>query len=647
MQLKGVTTTQVASEYEEGQNFLRTKKLRQVRQLILMNNLRRGDQNISTTMLFSYFNRVFSNLYSDKNTITFLGSDDSEYRTVEMLRKLQENDTQEMEKALIDYDWLWDTLFFARGYCETLNFDTKRKILQPEILNPLMLVYDPFFSNVQSWRYYGKWIMRSGTTLKELMDKKVITGIKTLREITPGVDPELWDYKVQRDQARDANPAAEETDSPNKIYQIYEHATYNKNGEKVMVWTDKSFSKILRAKVLDLRDDPDGKRSLWPLVTKEAFREPHSSVPISVPDVVEDKHRALAVLYNLAYLAAKDEANPIYAYDGNKVVDKSQLLQRQIAQHIETDGDPDLAIKPLRKNAALSNSLMAFMGILKSEAAEVAGTSVISTPQKQGKKTATDAAILQQIADLTPSLQTKVLAIGEREFWGHWYQRYMRYKNAGDEKIIRVTNANGESFEKIELDNIKTKYPPKVLVLSSKDAEFKETMARRELSNQFPILGKILTGRHLANFLKFVYFPKFIQDSTTIEMMIPKSMDEIKAEQENELLMKDKVADIHRQDDDETHLYIHYRAKKTAATWAHIMAHEMQRADKLAQAEAEAAKQASNSAPPAANGAPGGQPAGQGGKQPTQGKKRANTSPNDAVAPLKEIMQKAGAPVEA
>jgi len=39
---------------------------------------------------------------------------------------LAQSDYLEMDKARTDYDWMWDTLFFGRGYCETLRFNKKR-----------------------------------------------------------------------------------------------------------------------------------------------------------------------------------------------------------------------------------------------------------------------------------------------------------------------------------------------------------------------------------------------------------------------------------------------------------------------------------------------------------------------------------------
>src|SRR3990167_9433165 len=115
---------EIATKYQESFEFLQARKKRQAEQLRLLSNMRREDQINS-------------------------------YNT------LAQSDYQEMGKAKLDYEWCWDTLFFGRGYAETIRFDKKRKILQPHIINPLAFGYDPYIENYQDWRYYWKWITKT------------------------------------------------------------------------------------------------------------------------------------------------------------------------------------------------------------------------------------------------------------------------------------------------------------------------------------------------------------------------------------------------------------------------------------------------------------------------------------------------------
>src|SRR3990167_7761130 len=169
-----ITPKFVQDNYTESFNFLQARKTRQVSQLILLNNLQRGDRNISSTLLLTLFDRLLSSLYDDKMQVKFVPSEEVNQKTINSLNILAQSDYREMDKAKLDYDWVWDTLFFGRGYMETLRFDRKRKIMQPHVINPLMFGYDHYFENVQDWRYYWKWITKTKWEINKLIKAGVI-----------------------------------------------------------------------------------------------------------------------------------------------------------------------------------------------------------------------------------------------------------------------------------------------------------------------------------------------------------------------------------------------------------------------------------------------------------------------------------------
>ncbi|HEY6018479.1 MAG TPA: hypothetical protein VIY48_00830, partial [Candidatus Paceibacterota bacterium] len=514
----------------------------QANQIVLLNNLQRGDENIASTLLLTLFNRIMSSLYDDKMQIKFVPSEALDQKKIQSLNLLAQNDYREMDKAKLDYDWVWDTLFFGRGYMETLRFDPVRKIMQPHVVNPLVFGYDPFFDEPQQWRYYWKWITKSSHEIDRLIKAGVITTIKSAKEIPSGIDPFLWNYKVIRERAKFTTPQANDT-YLGDVHQILEFFGYDANGEKCVYWLDRDFQKVLYSQKLDLKDGDDiigpGNQvittsSKWPIVVKEAFREPHASVVFSVADLLEDKHRARSVLLNLAFLAAKDKANPLYVYNPDKVKDVTQLFSRQIAQHIPVDSVTD-AIAPLNKDSAMDPSLQAFMQMLNAEASDPVDTGIAAPPTKKGKETATEAAIQQQLNDLAQSLQSKVMQFGEAEFWSHWYQRYRRYTKEGDEKIATIVGVKGVTFERIDLGSIRTKFPPGVMVFSAKEAEYKELVERRDLMQLLPEFQQAFTPDGMRNFFKYVFLPKFQSlDPQTITVLLPDSIDEIKATEEND-----------------------------------------------------------------------------------------------------------------
>lgn len=569
------------SYYDESFYFLQPRKMRQVNQIALLNNLQRGDENIASTLLLTLFNRIMSNLYDDKMQVKFVPSEELDQKKVNSLNILAQNDYREMDMAKLSYDWTWDTLFFGRGYMETLRFDTKRKILQPHVINPLVFGYDPFFEDPQQWRYYWKWLTKSSVEINQLIQARIITGVKSAEELPSGVDAYLWNYKVIRERAKFVTPQAQDS-YQGDVYQIMEMFCYDDDGDKCVYWLDRDFSRILYHAKLDLKDGDDivgpnneviQTKSKWPIVIMEAFKEPHASVVFSVADLLEDKHRARSVLLNLAFLAAKDKANPLYQYVPDKVKDVTQLFSRQIYQHIPVESVTD-SIAPLNTDSAMDPSLQAFMQMLNQEASDPVGTNLAETDQKRGKQTATEAAIQQQLSDLAQSLQSKVMQFGTSEFWSHWYCRYRRYTKAGDEKIATIVGVKGMTFEKIDLGDIHTKYPPGVLVFSAKEAEYKELVLRRDMMELLPTLTTSLSPDGMRNFYKYAFMPKFLDDPQMMDILFPNTVDEIKAEEENEQLNENNLAQVAETDNHEQHLPIHYMAKNTWAKWVHIQWHE-------------------------------------------------------------------------
>ena len=134
-------TRDIYAKYDESFQFLQRRKKRQVNQLVLLNNLQRGDENIASTLLLTLFNRIMSNLYDDKMQVKFVTSEELDQKKVNSLNILAQNDYREMNKSQLDYDWVWDTLFFGRGYMETLRFNKKRKIMEPAVINPLVFFF--------------------------------------------------------------------------------------------------------------------------------------------------------------------------------------------------------------------------------------------------------------------------------------------------------------------------------------------------------------------------------------------------------------------------------------------------------------------------------------------------------------------------
>jgi len=238
--------------------------------------------------------------------------------------------------------------------------------------------------------------------------------------------------------------------------------------------------------------------------------------------------------------------------------------------------DDETAAWPLNTQDPMSAGLVQFISLLTGEANDPVGTGLTAQPvSKQGSDTATEAAITQQMNDMAQSLQSKVMQFGEQEFWKHWLARYKRYSKEGDTKMAAIVGVKGTTFEKVDLGAFKTDTMPGVMVYSAKEAEYKELVLRRDLMTLYPNLMQTMDADGLRNFNKFVFFPKFLSDPSLVDIMFPKTLDEIKAENENDQLKEDIMPDVLETDDHTTHIYTHYQViPKTWATWLHIEWHQ-------------------------------------------------------------------------
>lgn len=451
--------------------------------------------------------------------------------------------------------------------------------------------YDPYFEEVQDWRYYWKWLTKSKYQINALIKAGKVTGIKNVSEIVGGIDPYIWQYKTRRDAAQKGvqppiEPAAAD------IYQILEYFGYDENGDKYLYWIDKNFSKVLMKEKLDLDDmeGVDGQTlSKWPIVVKEMFRIPHASIPFSIADILEDKHRAESVLLNLLFIGAKDTGNPLYLYNPDQVKDVAQFLSRQVDQHIPIEGNPETAVTPLNAKNTFPAEMINFLTSLRQQANDPIGTGVSAQPQAQGQGTATEAAIDQQLNDMAQSLFSKVLQFGEEEFWSQWFHRYQKNADELKSKMANIVGVKGITSTEIDLQDFKTDYPPGVMVYSAKEAEYKNLVKRRDFMQILPELQQSMPPDGFRNFEKFVFMPLMIEDPSLIEIMFPKTLQEMQAEEQNTMLAQDQMPPVLPTDDHTAHIYTHYQVQpKTWAVWFHIAEHQQALATQLAQQQQQA-----------------------------------------------------------
>ena len=568
----------LSSFYKESFDFLDAKKNMQVQNLKLFNNLDKADDVVSSSLFISSFQKILGVLYSDILQHKFMPTDGSDYQTVERLNSFFEYEYNWMKQQnLWKYDAVWDSLFFNMGIVD-MNGWGKNHVM-PETINPLYFGYDPYFSDEKKWRYYWKWITFPKHQMKKLEKSGKL--LVSLDEIPSGFEENVWRYKSDIDQSKGANGISPDASNDNSVYQLLDMYAFDEDGKRVRYWLDKGVSKIVAK-------DEKIPQDYWNLVIYRSMRIPHSSIGISKADIIEDKHRDFGVILNLLNIKAKDYATPIYEYEADLVKDKSALLQRQVNQHIPVDKIG--VIQPLNKDMPLDNSMIAFIELIKNEVYD--GIGLASAAMTKKKMSATEMAARQQLADTVSSIDANLISNSEMNFCDLWYKNMDKKLKKSGTVSMPIDRGTGDVIiENYTKEQIIAQQPVSISIVSSQEKQYKDLVDRRDLMQIYPAIAQAIGDKQdQRNFIKYVLIPKFINNEKQINIAFPKTVDEVKASQENEILAKNETTPIDQSDDDKVHMAIHLTGKKTAATFAHYFAHELQYGQKLKQKQEQASQ---------------------------------------------------------
>jgi hypothetical protein len=343
------------------------------------------------------------------------------------------------------------------------------------------------------------------------------------------------------------------------------------NGNKVIVTVADNFKKIIRYTELK---DKDGKpRKTWPIVDRVMYPMAKDWDGVSIPDLIEDKQRARSVIQNSALNTVKVGQETMYLYDANRIKNRGNL-ELKFNKHIPVNGSPVGAIQEIQR-AQVKSDVQWILDTLDYAAQKASATPDIQQGASSGaQKTATETSILSDKVDTRYSLTAKIWGWSERRFWQLWYELYKTYfVDKIDEKIIRLIGPLGPTFKKLTRENFILKTDPDVFVESRAVTETQNINKLQKFRLWVKDIAATMPQEANLRFaLKSIAELSDIKKDL-IDRILPPSMDELDAEEENQLLSAGKIADIDVADDDFVHMEIHNRASDTPQKFAHMKAH--------------------------------------------------------------------------
>lgn len=582
---------QCQAEYNISWQTQKAKKDEWGRRLKLYNNQMRASNRVGDTTLFTIHQTVLASLYVDRLSVDFTGREEGDNEVAENLMMLSEYDYDDMEKDVLDYGWDFDTGFFGRGLVSLEEYlrdpDAGIYLPIPHLIDPIVFLRDPMCKSINgdrvgigAARFFGyetnivkrdlKLNVNIFDEFKEAKNTEIKNGSGTMSVLQDAIEA--------RNTAQNVNTVEKQTFKeadlgPNAFftvtvwYTFYEDEDGNVHRVKVWLANDREF--VIGIKELDLYR--------WPIIDRALYPHSHDFDGTSISDLVEDKQRARAIAQNLSLDMMKADAKPMYIYDSNRITNKNDLkfgFNKFIP--VDAKGAPITdALVPMLKSRP-NQGLLDFVY----RSLDVSAQAATATPEIQqgamsgAKRTLGELNIVASKVDTRYSLSAKIFGWSERRFWRHWYNMYKdHFVDEIDEKVIEVVGAFGPKSKKFtRKDLITQRLDPNIKIESQVVSRTRQLEERQSLTQYIGMANVDPTSNKRYGLKKLGKLYSLKKDE--IDRLLPQTVDERVAQQENELLNQDKFVGVLATDDHNVHLEEHSKANLTNATKAHIKTHE-------------------------------------------------------------------------
>ena len=573
---KGKLLTQVKAEYSFATRELKTWVDLNIKRLKLYNNQKRNEEHIGEPLLFTHMNTWLSSLYDDVFDRVWVAREEGDVETAENLTAVSEYDHELMNKDDLDYNAIWDALFFSYAIIDMLEFDPNLMCPAPSLIDPLTFYYDTFSPSID-----GSVVNRKGMRFlgwDMYMSKAEVLSSPMLGE---GVISQLDDTAdtgmSHKDEARKERLEAQggtyshlkrDDMQDNNVYELVQWRTIFK-GRKIVLVLNAKRSKILGARYLPQNEN--GESLSWFVVAKKFNPQPHQFKGMSLADLLEDKQRHKAMIINDQINLARSLTYGSYVYDTTKIKNKLDL-KWGYDKWIGVDGDPNSAIAPVRKdssNLAFLDNTLNYIDVSAQKAS--------ATPElQQGvmseqQRTLGELNLIASSSKTRYSLALKTLAIGDRDFWMLWYLLYkINFKEGLGEKVARIGGST-RVFRGFNRENLICSTDPDITIKSKAVQEAKNQGKLKQFAEIMEIVMKDPDADKRASIKKALELSGL--DSQEIDSILPPTSDEIIAQEQNDMINRGEEPPFLVNDNHLVHIRIHREAIENDIKKNHILTH--------------------------------------------------------------------------
>jgi hypothetical protein len=560
----------VSSQITESRDYVRTKREEFRNRLRLYNNQKKRKDKVGDTLLYDLMNTALSIYYIDEMQIKFNGRNSLANNKANYIDKIAQFDYDEMEMSKVDYLTQWDRLFYGVGIKRISEWNKRIKAPIACSMDVLSWLPDPAgHTYMENFRYMGFETQYNEEDMTEDagFDKAKVESLEDPK------NEELELNKIAKDNASNL-------DTPRDLHDVYECVDLFTiiGGEKYLITIDGELKTIVRCVMLEpVTDEEKEDHSLIPFPLSLHYYSPTRNDPfgVSMGDLAEDKQRAIAKLKNLRIEFTQSQLYPMYLYNRDKIKNKRDLdfdFNKFIGVSAGLDGSLGGIVEPMNKAMMNTNAVMNDEYGLRTDAEKATGVNQIVQGFVMKDATLGESQQAQANANLRIALGSLINNWGEVRFWKLWYRLYRA--NAPKEKSIRIKTSIGNKYFTIERDNFIGKEDPDIEIISKIEADRQKNNDRLTFTQIYPLISqdptKPLISKRYAE-RKLLSLSNLEDDE--ISILSPKTKDEVRAENENELLQRKEMLDAKEEEDHLTHIIIHSQVIPNMALDAHMLQH--------------------------------------------------------------------------
>ena len=566
MALNDKLINQIKSEYDSSLLYVQDRREEFRKRLKLYNNQKRNKQMVGIVTIYNHMQTHLARSYKDRLPVSFRGRTVADNELANNINKLAEFDYDEMGMNKIKYASDWDEGFYGVSLKANLGWDKNKRCPIMSSESPSNWFPDPAgdFLSWFSFHWFEKQI--------RISELKQLEGYNNVNKITSWISEEQQRNNTSAGDADGTNKGSVVNSDPDVTTIIHWFTIFE--GVKYLVTLDSTRSIILRKIKIDKLWKEENKDVPFPVYPTYYSPQRNNPFGVSIPDLVEDKQRAVSVLTNLMIDKEKAVLYWMYFFDETRITNRKDLdfgFNKTIG--IKWPVDQSL-FQPMQKDLNKWTTFNIADSIDREAQLSTGTGSIQSWVLSEDQRTLGEQQMVQSNADLRFLLKWEVKGWGEKEFWAGWYRSYKVNFKAWMKKLVRIQTWFGVKVIELNRKDFFTNEDPDIDIESKFKSEKELEKQRLMMTSVYPI---IIQDQGLAEISKRYIKKEFLRvnwfDEDKISIIYPKSPQEMVAEDENELLKRNQEAIAKQEEDHLTHDFIHSQTEQTPSAIVHRQQH--------------------------------------------------------------------------